>query len=306
MTKNITVQFGDEVPVNCTTILGVGAYTIPNGTAAGNYYLSLTFSGDDKYAPSSFETMIEVYKAQTVITAMGPSSIPRPLVIEDLGYYPLLLYANTTVPLPLANRTVMVQFNHGRYEIYQANEYGIINYKLPDTTEADEYFFAVEYDGEYDYKPLTYGTWIKVYDVETQIIAAENVTYDRPSVIDGDAVYPIYLAVPTVIGNVTVPLPLGNKTVWIAFDDKPYENITTDILGMIYYAIPEDTEDGTHNISMFFIEDGYVYSKFNATVEVYDVDTQIISLGNASYPRPLVINELGYYPIMLATNVTLI
>ena len=50
-------------------------------------------------------------------------------------------------------------------------------------------------------------------------------------------------------------------------------------------------------------DEGYVPSSLNATVEIFDVDTQIFALDNVSYPAPLVAEGLAYYPIGLTTDI---
>ena len=293
--KDITVQFGSELPVNCTTFLGVGEYTIPNSTVAGNYSITLTFAGDAEYAGSTFTTMIEVYDVETEITSLGNLSYPRPLVIESLGYYPLVLNTNTAIPIPLANRTVWVSFNKGEYEELTTNEDGVALYLISNDTAVGTYSIDAWYDGEDGYIGSQLNTTVEVYDIETEIYSFGNVTYDRPSVIDGDAIYPIMLAT-----NTTIPIPLANRTVWISFDDEDWENYTTDSLGLIYYVIPEDVEADIYNISMFYKpeKEGYLPSELGVTVEIYDLETEFTALGNLSYPRPLVFEGYGYYPIL--------
>ena len=293
--KDITVQFGSELPVNCTTFLGVGEYTIPNSTVAGNYSITLTFAGDAEYAGSTFTTMIEVYDVETEITSLGNLSYPRPLVIESLGYYPLVLNTNTAIPIPLANRTVWVSFNKGEYEELTTNEDGVALYLISNDTAVGTYSINAWYDGEDGYIRSQLTTTVEVYDIETEIYSFGNVTYDRPSVIDGDAIYPIMLAT-----NTTIPIPLANRTVWISFDGEDVENYTTDSLGLIYYVIPEDVEADIYNISMYYTpeKEGYLPSKLDVTVEIYDLETEFTALGNLSYPRPLVIEGYGYYPIL--------
>ena len=311
--KLLFVTFDDEYTVECITDeFGIGAFLIPNNTRAGQHFINITYESGDGYTGSSFATEIEIYNLETQIIAFKNMSYSRPAVIEGNALYPILLTTNkTTIPIPLANATVKVRFNNGDVEEFTTNSLGYINYTIPASAFEGNYSMEIIYDGEDGYEYSELFANIEVYFIETQIIAFKNHSYPRPVVVHGDAWYPILLATNTSITingtEYNIPIPIANKTISIEFEDYSVE-LTTNSFGYVNITLPADTPAGNHTMKIVYDgEDGYTFTAFETTVEVYDVPTKIIALGNASYPRPLVVAGYGYYPIMLVseTNISL-
>ena len=106
--KNITVNFAGASEDFQTNSIGLVNYFIPNATVTGTYAIDIAFAGDADYEASTFSTNIEVHDVETQTDAPVDISYPRPLVIEELAYYPIFLGTNTTIPLPLGNRNITV------------------------------------------------------------------------------------------------------------------------------------------------------------------------------------------------------
>ena len=311
--RTIWVQFDDGEAINLTTDeYGIGAFLIPNNTLAGQHFINITYKSGEGYTGSSFATEIEIYNLETQIIAFKNMSYSRPAVIEGNALYPILLTTyNTTIPIPLANATVKVRFNNGDVEEFTTNSIGYINYTIPASAFEGNYSMEIIYEGEDGYEYSELFANIEVYFIETQIIAFKNHSYPRPVVVHGDAWYPILLATNTSITingtEYNIPIPIANKTISIEFEDYSVE-LTTNSFGYVNITLPADTPAGNHTMKIVYDgEDGYTFTAFETTVEVYDVPTEIIALGNISYPRPLVSEGYGYYPIMLVseTNITI-
>ena len=312
--KLLFVTFDDEYTVECITDeYGIGAFLIPNNTRAGQHFINITYESGEGYAASSFATEIEIYNLETQIIAFKNMSYSRPAVIEGNALYPILLTTcNTTIPIPLANKTVKVKFGKDDAEEFTTNSLGYINYTIPASAFDGNYSMQIIYEGEDGYEYSEFFANIEVYFIETQIIAFKNHSYPRPVVVHGDAWYPILLATNTSITidentTIPIPIPIANKTIIVDFEDYAAE-FTTNDFGYVNFTLPANTPAGNHTIVILYPgEDGYTSSAFETTVEVYDVPTEIIALGNASYPRPLVVAGYGYYPIMLVseTNISL-
>ena len=279
--KTVHIFFNGEEEEFTTNALGIINYVIPANTVAGNYTVEMIFAGTDGYRDSRLVTNVEVYDIPTVITSLGNLSYPTPVVLEGLGYYPILLTTNISftingtvipIPLPLANKTLTVDFN-GVSEELMTNEYGIAYYVIPTTTTAGNYTIDIAFAGEEGiYAPTGLTTDVEIYDIESVFIAPDNITFEAADVTSGFAKIPIFLAT-----NTTVPLPLTNKTVLINFNDK-FEVYTTSWLGMVVYTVPENTPAGNFTLSMAFVgEDGYAATQGAIEVEITGINTEIVA-----------------------------
>ena len=241
----------------------------------------MIFAGTDGYRDSRLVTNVEVYDIPTVITSLGNLSYPTPVVLEGLGYYPILLTTNISftingtvipIPLPLANKTLTVDFN-GVSEELMTNEYGIAYYVIPTTTTAGNYTIDIAFAGEEGiYAPTSLTTDVEIYDIESVFIAPDNITFEAADVTSGFAKIPIFLAT-----NTTVPIPLINKTVLVNFNDQ-FEVYTTSWLGMVVYTVPENTPAGNFTLSMAFLgQDGYAATQGVIEVEITGINTEIVA-----------------------------
>jgi hypothetical protein len=313
--KTVSIRFNEEEKEFTTDFLGIVGYVIPNETTSGIYEIEVTYAGGDGYIGSTFTTEIEVYDLETQITAFN-ASYPRPLVMEGYGYYPILLTTNTSIdingseipiPVPLANRTIFVNFD-GDMGQFTTDDFGYVNYTLPEDVAVGNHTVTILYDGEDGYKYSMIETNVEVYDVPTQIFALEDVSYPRPIVVAGYGYYPIALTtnLTVKIGNVSIPvdIPLGNKKVTVNCKGVEDDYIT-DEFGIINYTIPAEVNPGKGIITITYAGDeGFIGSEFSTNINVYDVPTQIIALEDVSYPRPVVLNGDGIYPIFLTTNMS--
>ena len=294
--KTVHVTFNGKTENFTTDELGRVRYVISN-VSSGNHTIEIAFKGVEGYLPCNVTNNIEIVDVKTKLYAINDTAYPRSLVLDNLGFYPILL-ANVDgiIPIPLANRTVYITFNHGNRENFTTNAVGLINYILPNVT-ADNYTIEIEFEGADEYAPCNVTETVEIVDVGTKISALGNVTYSRPIVIGGLGYYPLLLTT-----NGTVPIPLGNKTVYITFGDGDCENFTTNILGLINYVLP-DVGAGNYTIKIEFEgADGYVASSVTKNVEIANVKTKIILPSNADYKRPDVLNGNAVYKIILATD----
>ena len=317
--KTVSVRFNGKTEEHVTDFLGVVDYVIPNETTAGNYTIEVEYAGGDGYNGTSFTTNVEVYDIDTQIIAFN-ASYPTPIVREGYGYYPIFLTTNTSIdineseipiPIPLANKTVSVIFGDNPEEEFTTNEWGYVNYTIAKDVAAGNYTVSIYYSGsnEDGYKYSWTETIVEVYDVPTQIFALENMSYPRPLVVAGYGYYPIALTtnLTVKIGNITIPvdIPLANMTVTINCLGVE-EDRTTNEYGIINYTIPVEVESKKGTITITYAGgEGFNGTEFSTAIEVYDVPTQIIALENMSYPRPVVVNGDGIYPIFLTTNMSI-
>ena len=314
--KTVSVRFNGKTEEYVTDSFGMVNYFIPNETLSGDYEIEVSYAGGDGYAETSFTTDVAVRDSDTQIVAFN-ASYPRPVVLEGYGYYPILLNANISVAangtefsviIPLANKTVFVSFN-GDEEKLITNELGYVNYTIKDDVAAGNYTVSILFDGEDGYNYSVAETNVEVYDVPTQIFALENMSYPRPLVVAGYGYYPIALTtnLTVKIGNTTIPIdiPLANKTVTINCKGVEDER-TTDKYGIINYTIPAEVNPGNGTITITYAGgEGFLETEFSTHIEIYDVPTQIVALEDVSYPRPVVVNDDGIYPIFLTTNMSI-
>ena len=303
--KTIDIEFQGATFNSTTNILGIASFKLPDAPA-DEYDVKMTFAGDEKYAASSLTTTIEIKDVQTQIIALENASYPRALTIENLSYYPIYLATNTTIPLPVANKTVIINFN-GKEEEYNTSALGIINYIIPYENMEGDYNLTATFpdDLEAGYYGTTFETTVELYDLETEVIAL-NASYPRALVAENFGVYTIELLFDIDVLNITIPLPAGNKTVQVTGDLGEME-LPTNGLGLANFTIANDTASGNYTINVWFDgTDGYKPTEpKTVTIEVYDVPTTIYALENVVYPHPLVDAGLAYYPIALIAEVNI-
>ena len=302
--KAISIEFNGVKKSYTTSSIGLVNYYIPSDTPSGTYKVNMKFAGDKNYVGSQLTTTIKVVDVSIQIIAPEDAAYPTPLVNLGLGYYPVALTSNTTIPVPLGNKVVRVNFN-GVEKKFTTNEYGIFNYTLDSGLAPGVYPVEITFDGVDGYNPAKFATNVKVYDVPTKIIALKNVSYPTSLVVKSLAVYPIELATDISINgtNSTVPIPLANKIVKVRFNGGAYSKYVTNEYGFFNYTLDSGLAPGNYSIEISYDGDkGYIGSHFDATVEVYDASTQIIAADNVSYPHPLVAEGHGYYPITLTTG----
>ena len=305
--KAIRVKFNGVEKRFTTNEYGVFNYTLNSGLAPGSYPIKISYDGGNGYKPTTFATNVEVYDVPTKIIALENASYPISLVTSGLAYYPILLTADyydidvngTIIPitLPLANKDIKVRFNGGAYSKYTTNEYGVFNYTLDSSLAPGSYTIEVSYDGDKGYMGSYFKTTVKISDAPpSQIIAADNVSYPLPLVVEGRSYYPISLTT-----NTTIPVPLANKTVHVKFNGVDKEFIT-DNYGLINYVIPY-APAGNYTIEMRFAGDASSSeSSLTTHVGLYDVETKISAPANMTYEVSDVKKGTAVYPIILTTN----
>lgn len=304
--KAVSIEFNGVKKNYNTNSIGLVDYYIPANTPSGTYKINMKFAGDGSYSGSQRTTTIKVVDVSIQIIAPENAAYPSPLVISGMGYYPIALTSNTTIPVPLANKVVRVNVN-GVEGKYTTNEYGVFNYTLDSRLAPGVYPVEIAFDGGDGYNPTKFSTNVEVYDVPTQIVALKNASYPISLVAKSLAYYPIELTTDISI-NVTnrtipIPVPLANKIVKVRFNGGDYSKYVTDEYGFFNYTLDSGLASGNYSIEISYDGDkGYIGSHFDANVEVYDASTQIIAADNVSYPHPLVAEGHGYYPITLATG----
>jgi hypothetical protein len=290
--RTVSVTFKQNTSKYTTNAVGLIDYIIPKDTAAGIETIKIEYAGEEGYIGSTFTTDIEIYDVATQIIALKNVSYSYKDVLNGKANYPFYLATNSTIPLPVANKTVTI-FVKGVGDDIITNGLGIGNYVISNITKPGHGSVEIEYKGGDGYLGCKFTTDVDIYETQTQIIALEEMSYSLPTVVSGAAHYPFALAT-----NSTIPLPLSNRTVKVEFDNFE-RNFTTGALGIIDFVIPNDTDEGIYPIEITYAgEDGYDPCHFRGYIEVYEVDTQIIALGNTSYAHAAVADGLGYYPFI--------
>ena len=295
--KTVNINFNGISEDYTTNVLGLINYKLP-AAPAGEYEIEMTFNGDDRYIGSTLTTSVVIEDVETMIISLGNASYARPIIKEGLGYYPIALTTNTTIPLPLANRSVYVEFD-GDGDVYTTNSLGIINYILPNDTIAGTYDVYAAYLGGdgYIYSDMT--SSVEIFDVETMIVSLGNASIPRLAVWEGLGYYPIALTT-----NTTIPLPLANRSVYIEFDGFG-DIYTTNELGIVNYTLPNVTSGFYEIYVVYEGEDGFIYSTMDSTVEIFDIPTRFYGFDNLTYTYTDVVNKHAVYPILFTTNTTI-
>ena len=259
--KTVNVEFNGESSDYTTNSIGMINYIIPSNTRVGEFNIKMKFDGDDVYAGSSLTTSIKIVDVETKIIALENVSYSHHLIEEGLGIYPIALTTNSTIPTPLANKTVIVEFDDVGGEFLTDN-LGLIYYKISKNCSLGNYTLKVTYAGDECYVASEFATSIEIFDVGTKFIAPENVVYSYFEVADGSATVPMFLAT-----NTRIPLPLSNRTVYVEFNGIG-TYCTTNRLGMIDYKLFESPV-GNYTYTMSFEGDGkYNYSTATVNVEI--------------------------------------
>jgi len=129
---------------------------------------------------------------------------------------------------------------------------------------------------------------------ETVLIVENDVAYQIPKVLEGEAYYHISL-----ISNGSA---VAGRTISVDFDGE-ISNVNTSIYGEAIYKIPYVYQPGKYPLKVDFAgDDVYNPSTATAQVELLEVGTEIKPLINITkYSRIAVIEGNASYPILLTT-----
>ena len=267
-------------------------FTDENGTIEfvvyefeGNYTLVMEFAGDEIYVGSNATTEISIVPVESEIIAPVFAEFTTVEVAEGEAIIELTLF--DIDGNPLAEQTVVIELDNVSAE-FETDENGTIEY--PVYALAGEYTIVMAFAGDEIYVGSNATTEISIVHVESEIVAPKFVEYDADDVLNGSAVFDIFL-----ISNDTA---LANQTVNITFNGLT-EEYETDELGYIEYIVVAPA--GNYTIEMVF-EGDEIYLGSNATAEITitPVEAEILApelvefsiaeviAGNATYTLLLV------------------
>ena len=238
---NITVTLPDGSNVTVEIVNGSGnvPWTVPVDYD-GDYPVTATYPGTNKYLPSNGTGIVTVVKVPTHvdvenITTKPGKEITIPINVTGEDDKPIT--GNVTVELPDgSNQTVEI-----------INGTGNTTWTVPDDYEGD-YNYTVEYEGNETYLPSNSTGVISVVKVPVKIIVGNVTAHPGDNVIIPIEVIPEDGSV--FNGNVTVTLPDGTTKVVEIINGK----------GNVDWTVPEDYVPGDYMVIVTFDGDDVYYS----------------------------------------------
>ena len=267
----IYVQFGDgEIEELTTDDYGIAYFVIPD-VPEGNYTMFILFDGADGYAYSNITTSVEIYDAASKITPLRQNATYKyPAVLEGDATYTMFLTTNTTIPIPLANKDVYIEFN-GIGDYYITDLLGMVTYRLPDAPAGNHTIYML-FEGDDDYAASEATGNIEILGINTRIIADSNMTV---MVSDLEGTY-FNLTLVDADGN-----PLADQFVRIEFNGV-VEDWLTDENGTINYPLFK-SDAGNYTITMDFVGFGNYTTSNASSIITVEPEKSKIFLRNALY-----------------------
>ncbi len=250
---NLTVTV--KLPENATgqvliDIDGVGYYVnVTNGTGtceiprlpSGEYNVTLTYTGDDQYAPSSASKTFKVDKVESFVIPTASN-----IVVGENENVKIVLPADATgtVTVVVDGKNYITAVSDGKGELI-----------IPGLSKG-EYEITVIYNGDEKYLPSTNTTIFTVSKIDTTM-----------EVIDQGN------------GTVKVILPSdATGTVTVTVDGKNY---TADVVNGTATIVLDDVTPGKHPITVSYSGDNeYASKKQDATVDIPKYDTPMSATVN--------------------------
>ena len=223
--ETVHVEFNGVKKDFVTDNFGIINYTIPD-SPAGDYTMKIVFDGDGVYDAASLTTHVNLYDIETSFIVPEKVVFNAEEVREGTAFYPIFLTINSTVSIPLANKTVLIDFN-GAVTEHVTNAIGEIRYVIPQGAPAGNFTIYMTFEGQGGYSPANASGSVEITGINTQIIAPANMTV---MVKDLDNTY-FNMTLMDVDGNV-----LANQKVAIDFNGVS-TTLTTDKNGAISYRL---------------------------------------------------------------------
>ncbi|MDO5810153.1 MAG: Ig-like domain-containing protein, partial [Methanobrevibacter sp.] len=201
---NVTID-GKTYPIVVDPTTGKGAYNISNLTA-GDHKVTVSYAGDDQYAPKEIVKEITIPKAESKlnITVVNDGPGKNVTVTVDVG--------------PNATGGVVVDVNGVKHYV-EVDENGTATYVIPNA-EPGDYNVTVSYAGDDNYAKVnnTYNFTVEKFDAK--IIIKDPIVKDNNTVIVVIDIDPSDAS-----GNVTVTLANGTNVTVPVKDGKAEVNV---------------------------------------------------------------------------------
>ncbi|MEE1129584.1 MAG: Ig-like domain-containing protein [Methanobrevibacter sp.] len=265
----VTVKLPDDATGQVLIdIDGVGYYVnVTNGTgtceiphlSSGNYNVTLTYTGDDKYASSSTSKSFKVEKVESFVIptavniVVGENENIKLLVPSDATGNVTVIIDGTEYNYNLDDDTLSAVSGEGKYTVAVSGGNGVLVISgLPQ----GEYYVTVRYNGDQKYLPAVNATMFTVSKIDSTVDVVDLGNGTVRVVVPNDAT-----------GTVTVKV--GNKTY-----TAEVKNGTADV------TIDESTP-GVHEIEVTYSGDkDYASKTVNSTVVVPKYDAPIYASAN--------------------------
>ena len=236
--------------VNVTN--GAGIAHIPN-VSNGTYNVIVTYTGDDKYLPTSTSSSVNVTKVESYVL---PTSVN--ITAGEVEVISFVLPADATGTLSVVIEGVMYTIDmndtlssslEGQYSYTVAINDGLAQLSVSGLTKG-EYLVTVRYNGDSKYLPSSNTTKFYVNESKSDVNIKD----------DGN-------------GTVDIELPKNaNGNVTVVVDG---ENSTTTVVNGTVNINLDNATPGKHNISVVYTDDTGKEYVINSTVEVPKYQTPI-------------------------------
>lgn len=230
--KTISVKV-NEIEENLTTDdNGIAIFKFSGDV--GTYDVSISFDGDESYAPSSASTTVTITKSSTEINVKNVRS-----------YLTCPTYINLTLVDSkggaIANKNVTVIVAGKSYKTVTDSK-GMAQVEIP--TKVGNYTVSVQFAGDKNYMNSSASSTVEITKMKTSIVAPNVKSY---------MAYNTYLTITlkNVYGDV-----LSNKPITVKLNKKTY-NLTTDSKGVA--KLKFDRKVGTYKCTINFKETGTYY-----------------------------------------------
>lgn len=265
--KTISVKV-NEIEENLTTDdNGIAIFKFSGDV--GTYDVSISFDGDESYAPSSASTTVTITKSSTEINVKNVRSY-----LTYPTYITLTLLDSKGGAI--ANKNVTVIVSGKSYETVTDSE-GMAQVEI--LTKIGNYTVSVQFAGDENYLNSSASSTVEITKMKTSIVAPNVKSYMS---------YNTYLTITlkNVYGDV-----LSNKPITVKVNKKTY-NLTTDSKGVA--KLKFDRKVGTYKCTITFKETGTYYGASKSSQVVITKTPVTISV-----PSSIKINSNRYAKILI-------